>query len=120
MNQQILPRVIRLRDAPYYLGMDRNRFNAEVRPNLTEIPIGDQGIAFDRIDLDAWFDEYKDRNGRPGKQKGGNKPWDAKTTRLVDSTVGRGARYGKSTKSSEEDEFAKALEKATSRKPKST
>ena len=27
-----LPRIIRFRDAPHYLGMDRNRFNAEVRP----------------------------------------------------------------------------------------
>ncbi len=38
----LLPRLIRLRDAPAYLGMDRNRFNAEVRPLLTEIPIGEQ------------------------------------------------------------------------------
>lgn len=49
----ITPRLIRLRDAPAYLGMDRNRFNAEVRPCLTEIPIGKQGIAFDRLELDA-------------------------------------------------------------------
>ena len=47
----LIPRLIRLRDAPFYLGMDRNRFNAEVRPQLTEIPIGEQGIAFDRLDL---------------------------------------------------------------------
>lgn len=44
----ILPRLIRLRDVPAYLGMDRNRFNAEVRRHLTEIPIGDRGVAFDR------------------------------------------------------------------------
>ena len=50
----ILARFIRLRDAPLYLGMDRNRFNDEVRPFLTVIPIGKQGIAFDRLDLDAW------------------------------------------------------------------
>ena len=65
-NGRLLPRLIRLRDAPYYLGMDRNRFNAEVRPFLTQIPIGKQGVAFDRLDLDAWADEYKRRNGRPG------------------------------------------------------
>ena len=41
-----IPRLIRFRDAPRYLGMDRNRFNAEVRPHLTEIPIG---IAGDRL-----------------------------------------------------------------------
>jgi hypothetical protein len=38
--------------------MDRNRFNAEVRPLLTEIPISEQGIAFDRLELDAWVDQY--------------------------------------------------------------
>lgn len=59
------PRFIRFRDAPDYLGMDKNRFNAEVRPGLVEIPIGDRGIAFDRLDLDAWADDYKVRNGRP-------------------------------------------------------
>ena len=30
------PRILRFRDAPRYLGMDRNRFNWEVRPYLTE------------------------------------------------------------------------------------
>lgn len=34
-----LPRFIRYSDAPGYLGMDKNRFNAEVRPLLVEIPI---------------------------------------------------------------------------------
>ena len=51
------PRIIRLRDAPAYLGMDRNLFNAEVRPFLTEIPIGVQGIGFDRLELDAWVED---------------------------------------------------------------
>ena len=50
---KLLPRFIRLRDAPDYLGVDRNRFNAEIRPSLTEIPIGVQGVAFDRLDLDS-------------------------------------------------------------------
>jgi hypothetical protein len=47
-----------MRDAPGYLGMDKNRFNREVRPTFTVIPIGTQGLAFDRVDLDAWADEY--------------------------------------------------------------
>ncbi len=64
---RVIPRFFRLRDAPAYLGMDRNRFNAEVRPYLTEIPIGEQGIAFDRLELDAWADDYIRRNGRPGR-----------------------------------------------------
>ena len=74
---QVLPRFIRLRDAYFYLGMDRNRFNAEVRPYVTEVRIGTQGIAFDRLELDAWADQYKSRNGRPGLSKG-DRIWDAK------------------------------------------
>ncbi len=54
----IEPRLIRMRDAPRYLGMDRNRFNSEVRPHVTCIPIGKQGIAFDRQELDRWTDHY--------------------------------------------------------------
>jgi hypothetical protein len=48
---RLLPRFIRMRDAPGYLGMDKNRFNRDVRPQLAEIPIGTQGVAFDRLDL---------------------------------------------------------------------
>lgn len=64
-TSRYLPRFVRLRDAPEYLGMDRNRFNRIVRPHLVVIPIGKQGIAFDRLDLDEWADQYKSRNGRP-------------------------------------------------------
>jgi predicted DNA-binding transcriptional regulator AlpA len=67
---RVIPRLIRLRDAPFYLGMDRNRFNAEIRPFLTQIPIGEQGIAFDRLELDTWVEQYKSRNGHRGRSKG--------------------------------------------------
>ena len=70
----LLPRLVRFRDAPGYLGMDRNRFNQEVRPFLTDIPIGRQGIAFDRLELDAWVDDYVSCNGRPAAER--RKPWD--------------------------------------------
>ena len=53
-----LPRLLRARDAPFYAGMDRNKFNRELRPYLTEIPLGKQAIAFDRLELDAVIDEY--------------------------------------------------------------
>ena len=109
-----LPRLIRFRDASRYLGMDRNRFNAEVRPFLTEIPIGIQGIAFDRLELDAWVEQYKKRNGRPAQQKG-KLIWDANTCRASCSATGSGT----STSASEAVAFAKALESVTSRKRKS-
>ena len=62
------PRLIRLRDAPNYLGMDRNRFNNEVRPFLVTVKIGQQGIAFDRLDLDRWVDGYKKQQGKPAQR----------------------------------------------------
>lgn len=64
--------MLRLRDAPTYLGMDRNRFNTEVRPSFTEIPIDEQGIAFDRFELDAWVDEYISAYGRRTSSQGEN------------------------------------------------
>jgi hypothetical protein len=109
----ILPRIIRIRDAPFYLGMDKNRFNAEVRPSLTEMKIGTQGIAFDRLELDAWVDDLKSRIGKPGTQKLEKEKCLKKS--LASS---KGANFGTSTKQSKEDAFAKALAQATSKKPK--
>jgi len=110
-----VPRFIRIRDAPFYLGMDKNRFNAEVRPALTEIKIGTQGIAFDRIELDAWADDYVRRVGTPGNQKLEKETWQRKS--LASSN---GATVGTSTKSSKANAFAKALVQATSKKPNGT
>jgi len=63
-SNSLVPRVIRLRDAPRYLGMDIHRFNNEVRPSISEVRIGKQGVGFDRLDLDRWFDQYKTRGMR--------------------------------------------------------
>ncbi|MEJ1384144.1 MAG: hypothetical protein RPU34_10115 [Candidatus Sedimenticola sp. (ex Thyasira tokunagai)] len=101
---RINPRLIRLRDAPGYLGMDRNRFNAEVRPYVTKIPLGKQALAFDRLELDAWVDEYISRNGRPGRSKG-DQLWDVKRTR----GSSKGLVSGTSTSKSADGAFAKAL-----------
>jgi hypothetical protein len=105
-------RFIRLRDAPSYLGMDKNRFTREVRPHVIVIPIGTQGVAFDRLDLDAWADDHKRRNGRPAAQSERRKSWDCKN-RPASPCV---ARPGTSTKTSTERAFAKALARAISGK----
>jgi hypothetical protein len=114
-SSPFLPRFIRLRDAPSYLGMDKNRFNRDVRPLLAAIPIGTQGIAFGRLDLDSWADDYKSRNGHPAAQPEREKLWETKERRVSPNAVGSGT----SIRSSEEHAFAKALEQATSGKPKS-
>jgi hypothetical protein len=114
---QLLPRVIRIRDAPFYLGMDKNRFNTEVRPSLTEIKIGTQGIAFDRLELDAWFDDYKNRVGKPGTQK---QPLEKQTWQRKQPGSQKGTASGTSIKSSKEKDFMKALAQATSKKRNAT
>jgi hypothetical protein len=109
-----LPRWLRFRDAPQYLGMDRNRFNAEVRPYLTNIPIGRQGIAFDRLELDAWADQYKSRNGRPAERR---TSWDAEDHRASTNE----AASGGSTKASKDmEEWQKAVARVTSTRRNAT
>jgi hypothetical protein len=111
-KSRLLPRIIRFHDAPHYLGMDRNRFNEEVRPHLTEIPIGKQGVGFDRHDLDAWADDYKCRNGRPARK--GDKTWDANEYPASSC----GPVSGTSTRSSSGGEFARALAQVSSKRRK--
>ncbi len=95
--------------------MDRNRFNNEVRPYLTNIPIGRQGIAFDRLELDAWADEYKACNGRPGRTRGG-KTWDRRERQASSNVVA----FGTLRNRSEDDEFEKAVAQVTSAKQRRT
>lgn len=110
----IAPRFIRFRDAPSYFGMDKNRFNADIRPSLTEIRIGRQGRAFDRLEMEAAAEEYKRRNGVPVAQPERSKPlWEIKRRQASPSVVGSGT----STNGSEERAFARALEQATCAKP---
>lgn len=114
---QILPRLIRLKDAPDYLGMDRHRFNHEVRPNMTEIPIGTQGIAFDRLDLDAWVDHYKQCSGRPAiPRQRSLETWDEKNRQVSSKEVS----IGISTRRSLDAEFERALVRVASKKLKNT
>ena len=116
-NIHLLPRLIRLRDAPTYLGMDRHRFNQDVRPNLTEIPMGTQGIAFDRLDLDAWVDDYIQCSGRPAVTRQRSlEQWDEKNRQVSIKE----ATTGISTKRSSDAEFERVLARVTSKKQKST
>ena len=57
-NPSLQPRIIRAKQAPGYLGMCRDVFNRVVRPHVSEFPIGQQGVGFDRIELDKWADAY--------------------------------------------------------------
>jgi predicted DNA-binding transcriptional regulator AlpA len=107
----VQPRLIRFSAAPTYVGMDRTRFNQEVRPFLTEIPIGKQGIAFDRLEIDAWVEDYKSRIGRPGRLIG-EMTWDVKDRQVSSNET----ESGISTSASVGSEFAKVLAVLTSKK----
>lgn len=109
----VLPRFVRLRDAAIYLGMDRHRFNREVRTQLQEIPLGKQGVAFDRLDLDAWADHYKECVSRPKLTERGEL-W-VETKQQVSSSE---AAIGALTSKSLDDEFEKVLEQLPTRKLK--
>jgi hypothetical protein len=89
--------------------MDPNRFNVEVRPYLTVIPIGTQGIAFDRLELDAWADQYVSCNGRPPLKEA---LWQKE---VPDSK--RNTESGESINVSKDmADYAKAAERALSKK----
>jgi hypothetical protein len=114
MNFQ--PRFVRQKDAPGYLGVNKNYFNAYFRPELTEIRLGPQMLMYDRLELDALAEHIKTLHGRPAEQKGERESWRNKKSPVSPSGMGRTT----STKSSEEKEFAKALEQATSKKRNAT
>src|SRR3954454_19171022 len=112
----LVPRLIRLRDAPRYLGMDKNRFNRDVRPRVTAIRIGTQGIAFDRIGMDDWADQHKSCNGCPAAQTERSKPWETTDRQVSPNVEGSGT----STRCLEERAFAEALAQAISPKLRSS
>ena len=113
-NEYLLPRLIRLRVVSRYLGMDRHRFNKEVRQFLTEMPIGIQGIAFDRLDLDRWVDYHKQCSGRPSNKR--LKLWDAKERQDSTNVETPGILINRSS----DTEFAKVLKQIRLKKRKST
>jgi hypothetical protein len=92
--------------------MDRRIFNKEVRPLLTEIPIGSQGKAFDRLDLDEWVDYYKGRSGRPSNKR--LELWDAKERRVSSNEE----KLGILTNKFSGKEFAKVLDQIRLKKRK--
>lgn len=109
-NQNVIvPRFIRLGQAPGYLGVKRDWFNQKVRPYIVEIKEGKNLVLFDRLDLDDWADQYKERNGRLGNGK------EKKLCRLG-SSKGRGRPITISREPSSEKLLDKALERHAKRK----
>ena len=106
----IQPRVIRLKDAPAYLGVNMNYFNKHIRPHLPEIRYSVQMVGFDRLDLDSYVNETKDVAASVPQQFG-EVSWDADEHRASIN----GGQCTTSTRRSEKREFIRALSRATSR-----
>ncbi len=83
----LLPRLLRPAQAAAYLGVGATIFERDVRPYLIEIPMGAGGVAFDRLDLDAWADEHKARTGRPA-EKGAQTMGRSRTSGIVTDAGG--------------------------------
>jgi predicted DNA-binding transcriptional regulator AlpA len=103
----LLARLYRRAAAAKYLGMSTYTFDREARPNLTDVPIGKQGVAFDRVEMDAWVDHHIHANGRPAKEELCQSERPASFVEV---------NYGGSIKSSMESDYRKALELVASKK----
>ena len=117
LEVNLIPRVLRAKDAHAYLGMDRNKFNKIVKPYLVSVKFGPHSVAYDRLDLDAWWEQYKSCYGRPSAEISikGNQLWQKKEVSQVYSLE---KVSGTSIKLSTVSEFAKALERVTSKRQK--
>ena len=111
----LLPRVVRQKDAPKYCGVNTNYFNRYIRPHLREIRFGPQMVGFDRIDIDQWIVDFKDNSGRLGH----GKEEENKPCRRILKSQGSSCegKPGGLTSESMEREFAKAVKRAITKKP---
>src|SRR2546423_10250391 len=71
LKHPAMGRLLRPSSACKYLAMNKNQFNALVRPNITLFRLGTRAIAFDRLELDAWAEDYRRCNGRSTLKLGG-------------------------------------------------
>lgn len=86
----LIPGIVRLRDAPYYLGMNKTYFREQVQPYLTRIPIDKRGIGFNRAELDRWIAYTQATLGQPPLKQppweNPNEPSSMKTFSIAQST----------------------------------
>jgi len=121
------PRFMRAGEAPSYLSMNQALFDQVVRPYVSEFPIGERGIGFDRLELDEWASSYVeakaiDKKGaseqqlpRSERQIGASK-WREK--RLPASPKGKAS--GTLTRKSTVSDFTRVLEQVTGKRPSAT
>ena len=123
----IQPRFMRAGEAPEYLSMNLALFNELVRPFVSEFPIGERGVGFDRLELDEWASNYVenkaiDKKGASEQQlprserQVGESKWRAKRSQASPKGTGSGISTRKSTAS----DFTKVLELVNGKKQSGT
>ncbi|GLX90636.1 hypothetical protein Pfra02_32040 [Pseudomonas fragi] len=123
----IQPRFMRAGEAPEYLSMNLALFNELVRPFVSEFPIGERGVGFDRLELDEWASNYVetkaiDKKGASEQQlprserQVGESKWRAKPSRAFHKGTGSGI----STRKSTANDFTKVLELVNGKKQSGT
>jgi predicted DNA-binding transcriptional regulator AlpA len=113
-------RLLRPSDASMYLGMNKNQFNTLVRPKVTLFRLGKRAIAFDRLELDAWAEEYRRCNGRSALKQEEERcqseylvsSRDPKPVAALNGTLINGSKIM--------DDFVTALERTMRKKPRHT
>lgn len=115
---EFAPRILRPNDAAYYCGMGRTLFERIIRPVVPTIRLGDIGIGYDRIDLDAAIDDYKARNTGPCPPSPEQQHTWQKNEQSKDSHSTRKRAKAESSKQSRDSEkFADALRQVRGEKP---
>ena len=71
-----------------------------MRPYVSEIPIGRQGVAFDIQQLNAWADEYIKRQARPPRQ-----PWEKERGVVTSKAKASSKPKSKTASQSLDEEF---------------
>jgi hypothetical protein len=99
------PIILRRKLAAEYCGMGVDLFDRIVRPKVHEIKIGrkSRGVAFYRLDLDHWAEEYAGAEGRPSNQEE-----DDQWVRNEEVASQNGATSGGSTNGSTVVDYEKA------------
>jgi hypothetical protein len=118
-NPSIVPRLLRAKDAPAYLAMDRSLFKKLVEPYVTKRKTSAGHVTFDRLELDAWVDNTRDRYGRPPAPPTEirRSTWDESALPASQSVVRSGMLKKKYPGT---DAFERALAQASSKKRRGT
>ena len=104
-------KVLRLVDAPGYVGLNKNTFNSVIRPQLNELQLGERIVGFNRSELDNFIDIETNQ-----AQATEHAPWGNQTNKTARRGSSKEVKSGTSTGESATPELEKAFEQAIQNK----